>query len=69
MIYMSPIKNFDKSEYDFIRCPITKNKLGWKRKDTKVRVIPMQKGSENNMEGIIIPCKKCRVDYLITIEK
>lgn len=70
MLIMTQIKFFDKLEYDFIRCPISKNKLGWKRKETKVRVIATQNNTEyDDIEGIVIFCNKCNTYHLITIGK
>ena len=68
MIFITEIEGINEEAYNFVFCPRCKHKLARKPIETKVRVIPLPRKVSIILGTLIIFCKRCKNNYLITTD-
>ena len=65
MISITIVETIDEEACDYVRCPQCRSKIGWKPKNTKVRVYPLPQAAAIKPEQMGFTCKRCKGCFLI----
>ena len=69
MIIITKIEVLDETVYNHIHCPQCNNKIGWKDKGEKVRILRLQQKSKDKLIQSGVTCIRCKTHYIIALEK
>lgn len=65
MIQITQVETEDRTQYDFIRCPVCRGRLCDKPHGTAVSVLQIH--GSMKADHVLVKCHKCGARYLVTV--